>query len=191
MTSIDIYQRYCELFIKLKEIIISSELRVIGDIPDKLFSDNVNFFVKSYLITICSYLEAFLQDLALLKATEINSRITQASIPHNYLLWKLVDNIKEKDLAYRNSNLTTSKKDVSDNLSANPYKTIKLFQKLGYNLEGNQSFLKNKDLVSTIVNKRNSIIHHNDRAADVSFNDLLIYIDTIREYSKAIADELD
>ncbi|MFM1641006.1 HEPN domain-containing protein [Aeromonas salmonicida] len=190
MTSIDIYKKYESLFHDLKLIIKLSERRVIGENTDTLFSHNVNFFVKSYLINICSYLEALLQDLATMRAIEINSRLIQASIPHNYLLWRLTDNIKDKELAYKVSDLHISKKEISDNLSANPYKTIKLFQKLGVDLGSNQDFLKNKDLVSTIVNKRNSIIHHNDRAADISFSDLTIYIDTITSYSKGIAKSL-
>jgi len=181
-----IYKKYELLYINLKDIIATSEQRVIFGEPDLLFSQNVNFFVKSYLISICSYLEAMLQELALIKSKEINSRLLNANIPHNYLLWRLGANVKEKDWVYSHTSLQIPKDEISDNLSANPYRTIKLFQKLGVNLDGNEEFQNNKDLVNSIVTKRNNIIHHNDRAADVSFGDLISYIDIFLLYGKAI-----
>lgn len=182
------FQKYEELFSELKIVITESENRVISKEPDQLFLGNVNFFVKSYLISICSYLEAMLQDLAFMQAQKINNRLLIADIPNNYLLWRVADNIKEKDKrwGYDRSDLYISKKDISDHLSANPYRTLKLFKKLGIDLSANDTFESNKDLVNTIVDKRNSIIHHNDRATSISFGDLSDYIDIILKYSKAI-----
>lgn len=193
MTKSEIYQRYETLFLDLKLIIIESERRVICEQPDELFLENVNFFVKSYLISICSYLEAMLQDIAFIQAQEINSRLLNAKIPNNFMLWRVADNIKEKDKrwGYKTGNLFISKKEISKNISANPYRTMKLFNKLGVNLNVNHTFESNKDLVNTIVEKRNSIIHHNDRATSVSFGDLSTYIDTILIYSKAVIISLE
>lgn len=193
MTKSETYQKYETLFLDLKLIISESEHRVICKQPDELFLDNVNFFVKSYLISICSYLEAMLQDLAFIQAQEINSRVLNAKIPNNFMLWRIADNIKEKDKrwGYKTGNLFISKKEISNNISANPYRTLKLFSKLGINLNANDTFESNKDLVNTIVEKRNSIIHHNDRATSVSFGDLADYIDIILIYSKAIAKSLE
>ncbi len=188
MTKNKTYQKYESLFLDLKVIISESETRVLCNQPDELFLENINFFVKSYLISICSYLEAMLQDLAFLQAQEINSRLLAANIPNNFMLWRVAENIKDKDKrwGYKHGNMFTSKKEVSNNLSANPYRTLKLFSKLGIDLSSNDTFEANKDLVNTIVDKRNSIIHHNDRAASVSFRDLIAYIDIILKYSKAI-----
>lgn len=187
-TKNDIYQKYETLFLALKLIISESERRVICIEPDQLFLENVNFFVKSYLISICSYLEAMLQELAFSQAQEINSRLLNAEIPNNFMLWRLADNMKDKDKrwGYKTGNLFISKKEISNNISASPYRTLKLFNKLGVNLNVNDTFESHKDLVNTIVNQRNSIIHHNDRAASVSFRDLGAYIDTILIYSEAI-----
>ncbi|WP_348708841.1 HEPN domain-containing protein [uncultured Pseudoalteromonas sp.] len=193
MTKIETYQKYETLFLNLKLIISESERRVISNQPDELFLENVNFFVKSYLISICSYLEAMLQDFAFIQAQEINSRLLNAKIPNNFMLWRAADNIKDKDKrwGYKTCNLFISKKEISNNISANPYRTLKLFNKLGINLNLNDTFESNKDLVNTIVEKRNSIIHHNDRAASVSFGDLGDYIDVILIYSKAIVSSLE
>ena len=59
-----IYGKYEGLLTTLKGIISQSQARVLKEDPDEFFSDNVNFFVKSYLINICTYLEAYLQDVA-------------------------------------------------------------------------------------------------------------------------------
>ncbi|WP_318438701.1 HEPN domain-containing protein [Photobacterium leiognathi] len=193
MTKSETYQKYESLFLDLKLIISKSEHRVICNQPDELFLDNVNFFVKSYLISICSYLEAMLQDLAFIQAQEINSRVLNAKIPNNFMLWRVADNIKEKDKrwGYNTGNLFISKKEISNNISANPYRTLKLFNKLGINLNANDTFESNKDLINTIVEKRNNIIHRNDRATSISFGDLGDYIDIILIYSKAIVISLE
>jgi uncharacterized protein with HEPN domain len=182
----EIYTRYKILFLSLKEVIITSEKRVIDENPDELFIDNVNFFVKSYLISICSYLEAYLQDIAFKYSQEVSSRIASARIPHNFVHWRMIAGLKDKQLKYSDIELSITKKDISDNISANPYRTFKLFQLLGIDLSKKDGFEANKDLINTVVTKRNNIVHHNDRAADVSFGDLLTYIEVIIPYMKAV-----
>ncbi|WP_227741951.1 HEPN domain-containing protein [Vibrio rotiferianus] len=44
--------------------------------------------------------------------------------------------------------------------------------------------------MNSIVNKRNSIIHHNDEASDITFSDLHTNIDTVLLYMKAIESTL-
>lgn len=184
--SVDIFARYESLFVSLKSVIKESENRVIRDIPDELFSENVNFFVKSYLISVCSYLEAYLQDVAFKYTQELNLRISSANIPHNFIHWKMVNGLKDKNLKYEVVDLSVSKGDISSNISANPYRTLKLFQLLGIDLSAVTGFQNNRDLVNTVVTKRNNIVHHNNDAADVAFGDLITYIDVILVYMKSI-----
>lgn len=181
-----IYYKYEILFLSLKEVIIVSQKRVIDENPDELFIDNVNFFVKSYLISICSYLEAYLQDVAFKYCQEVSSRIASANIPHNFIHWRMLPSLKANQLKYADIELAVPKKDISDNISANPYKTLKLFRLLGVDLSKKDGFEANKDLINTVVTKRNNIVHHNDRAADVSFGDLLSYIEVIIPYMQAV-----
>lgn len=183
--------QYTELFESLKYVIDSSEKRVFDDVPDVLFIDNVNFFVKSYLVSICSYLEAFLQDVAFKHSQIISNRVLSAQIPHNFLHWRLGTGIKDKNLNYNNISLPITKKDIANEISANPYKTLKLFKLLGVDLSKKESFENNKDLINTIVTKRNNIIHHNDTAADVSFGDLKAYINVIVPYMAAVKEAAD
>lgn len=190
MTNNDVYIKYKELYSSLKQIIEESEKRTIDDEPDKLFIDNVNFFVKSYLINMCTYLESYLQDIAYIHAKEINNRLKASKIPHNYLLWNLSKEVKDKDLKYVDADFKINKKVISDELSANPHKTIKLFRVLGVNLNTSGEFNNLKDLVNSVVVKRNNIIHHNDNAIDISFSDLSDYIDAFLEYMSSVNDVL-
>ncbi|OOV86833.1 HEPN domain-containing protein [Oceanospirillum linum] len=183
--------QYTELFESLKNVIDISEQRVLANDPDVLFIENVNFFVKSYLISVCSYLEAFLQDVAFMHSQVISNRIHSARIPHNFLHWRLATGIKDKHLNYNEISLPVTKKDIANEISANPYKTLKLFQLLGVDLSKKESFENNKDLINTIVTKRNNIVHHNDTAADVSFGDLKAYINVIVPYMAAINEAAD
>jgi len=182
----ELFGRYESLYDNLFEIIELSEDRVLSENPDALFSDNVNFFVKSYMINICSYLEAYLQDLAYEYAKEINHRIRLAKIPHNFIYWKASRDPKEKDLRFEEANYPANRKDISDGLSANPYKTLKAYRILGIDLSAENEFNKNKDLINAVVNKRNNIVHHNDNAMDVSFSDLSSNIQVFKIYMGAV-----
>lgn len=181
-----LYEKYEALLGTLKEIIEQSQARVLCDEPDTIFSDNVNFFVKSYLINICTYLEAYLQDIAFEYSRKVTERLKQAKIPHNFLYAKLAKDIKEKELEYGDASYNYSKKDLSDVISGNPFKTINAFRLIGIDLSSSEKFVEHKNLVGTIVNKRNNIIHHNDEASDISFSDLLVNIDVFLEYMHAI-----
>lgn len=188
---IAISQRYNQLYDSLISIIQTSEVRVLDLQQDDLFANNVNFFVKAYLTNICSYLEAFLQDLAFEYAKSINERIKLAKIPHNIVYWKTANEIKSNKLLFKNTEISVTRQDISDNLSANPYKTINTYRLLGINVESEQGFIDNKDLVNAVVTKRNNIIHHNDQAVDVSFSDLVLHIEVFKKYMAAISKALE
>jgi len=181
-----LYEKYEALLKTLKEIIEQSQARVLDEEPDNIFSDNVNFFVKSYLINICTYLEAYLQDIAFEHSRRVSERLKQAKIPHNFLYGKLAKDIKEKELEYVDASYNYNKKELSDIISGNPYKTINAFRLIGIDLSSSEKFVEHKNLVGTIVNKRNNIIHHNDEASDISFSDLLVHIDVFLEYMLSI-----
>ncbi|MEY8199195.1 MAG: HEPN domain-containing protein [Colwellia sp.] len=182
----ELYGKYEGLLTTLKVIIRQSHARVLREDPDEIFSDNVNFFVKSYLINICTYLEAYLQDVAFEHASRISERLKDASIPHNFLYWKLAKEVKEKELKFENANYKFNKKEISDAISGNPYKTIKAFKLIGIDLDSDDRFNEHKELIKSIVNKRNNVIHHNDDASDISFSDLLVNIDVFLEYMSSI-----
>lgn len=186
MTYTQSYAHYLGLFNNLKEIICESQIRLVQESPDPFFVEHSNFLVKSYLICLCSYLEAFLKDVALEHVNSVKQRIVLANLPHNLVVWSLDAEVKDKELAYKPFALPLSKKEVDDELSGNPFKTAKLFCWLGIDLESNADFKRNKEMVNSVVAKRNNIIHHNDAATDTSLGDLLGHIDVFIEYAKAI-----
>lgn len=186
MPANNIFDRYRELLESLKSIVRNSKDRVIGDEPDILFAENVNFFVKSYLISTCTYLEAYLQDVAYDLAKAICVRANSARIPHNFLYWQTTKEVKEKELKFAEAVFNLSKKDIAEEISANPYRTIKLFRFLGIDLSEDEEFKKNKDIINAVVIKRNNIVHHNDAANDISFSDIEKYIDVFVDYMVAI-----
>lgn len=191
MQTSTLYEKYEKLYNCLRIIIKDSEKRILDETPDELFSDNVNFFVKSYMINICTYLEAYLQDVAFEHSKAINARLTIANIPHNFLYWQFSKETRDKDLKFEIANYPVSKKDISDSLSANIYKTIKVFRLLGVDLTQVDEFQDNKELVNSVVNKRNNIVHHNDNAMDISFSDLLSYVAVFLKYMKSINQAMD
>ena len=185
------YGKYERLFLTLKEIITKSYGRVVQSEPDSLFEQNVNFFTKAYLINLCTYLEAFLQDIAAHYLLLTKQRIRDAKVPTNLILWavsaKGQGDLKEKSLKFNDFDLNEiDEKTINSELSGNPWKTITLFKKLGVDISRNSEFGRHKDLIETIVRKRNNIVHHNDQAIDVSMFDIIGHIDSFLAYMKAI-----
>lgn len=180
------FNKYKSLFDSLKIIVASSRERVLGIEPDKLFEENVNFFVKSYLVCVCTYLEAYLQDVALNLSADICERFNSARIPHNFVCWKTSKEVKDKDLRFAEAIFSISRKELADELSANPYKTIRVFRFLGVDLTKDAEFKKYKDVVNSIVSKRNNIVHQNDVANDISFDDIEVYANIFIDYMSSI-----
>lgn len=183
----DLQDKYIALYDVLKGIINTSQQRIIEQVPDSLFIENVNFFVKAYLINICTYLESFLQEIALRRAKAINEKIFAAKIPHNYMHWRLATKKYEKsDYSFSRLEVVIDSEMISSVLSANVHKTIDLFRNLGVDLKSSGDFVAHKNLVGSVVTKRNNIIHHNDSASDVTFTDLLGYIEIFVLYLTSI-----
>lgn len=187
MDNTEYYDGYRSLFLSLKEIIKETEQQAILE-ENEFFNKNINFFVKSYLITLCTYLESYLTEVATWHCDTINRRLKAASLPHNFLLWRVKKDFKDKELKYIDADLKVDKSEVSDSLSGNPYKTIKAFSYLGVNLLSSAEFNANKDVVNAVVIKRNNIIHHNDNANDISLTDVSGYVDLFVSYMAAIDD---
>jgi len=180
--------KYRSLLSDLGGLILETEKRVVSENPDPLFYNNVNFYVKMYLTAICTYLEAYLQDIAFSIADTFNNKIEDAKIPKNFLMWAISRSadLKEKDQDINYFSGKISKKDIADSISPNPFKTISTFRMLGIDLMNCEEFRNNKSQIGSIVGKRNGIIHHNDKASDLSFSDLRTHIQICQKYIHAI-----
>lgn len=182
---------YVALYTDLDILNKETEQKVISENPDEFIVRNINFFTKSFTITICAYLESFLKDISMTIIDETNIKLSQTNIAHNLVKWsvlkkKELKELNDNELLFESLKIDIKRKELDDFISGNPYKTEKLFKKIGIKLYDNEIYKAHKDKVQTIVNKRNNIVHHNDNASDISFGDIESNIKIIVEYIKNI-----
>jgi hypothetical protein len=183
----DITQRYDLLMGELEKIIVDAESRITGEPADVYFVSNANFFTKSFLISLCCYLEAFLKEIANLHVSNAKQRLKDAKVPHNLLAWAVSREVKDKDLRFDTFSLPLTDKEIDEELSGNPFRTAKCFRYLGIDLDAVTQFVDSKDLINSVVAKRNRVIHHNDTAGDISLGDIKEYCRHFRGYLDAIS----
>ena len=184
----NIYNDYKIQLEKLKEVVNKTNENSVAEEPYPFFEENINFFTKSFLVNICAYLESFIKDITYSCIENINSRIESTEIPHNLILWDLNygKEIKEKAFGFKNLKVNIKKKDLDAHISGSPYRTKDLFKNIGIDLESNQKYVDFKDNINMIVVKRNKVLHHNDDASDISFNDILNFIDVVDNYMEVL-----
>jgi hypothetical protein len=175
--------KFLNQFENLKSIVSESSARSIKDPPDSLFYDHQNVFIKSYLVSACSMLEAFIQDLAYSYIDNLQTKINTANLPFNLVAW-IVEHEKA-NLQFKALEANKSRKDISALISPNYGKTVQAFRRIGINLSESE-ISTYKDFISTTVDKRNKIIHNNDDALDMSFSDVVAAIDIFEEYAKCL-----
>lgn len=184
-------QRYENLSAELVRISSEAEQRILGDPADEYFVRNANFLTKSFLISLCCYLEAFLKEIANSYVDTIKERAASAKIPHNLVSWSLSKDGKIKDMQFSSFSLAVTSKEIDDELSGNPFRTYDCFQLLGVDLNCAPNFSEKKDIIKSVVAKRNKIIHHNDTATDISLGDIRAYSEHFTVYVRAIAEAVE
>ncbi|TAX30527.1 HEPN domain-containing protein [Rhizobium leguminosarum] len=172
-------------FDDLLSIVSESNRRVTMDPIDQLFESYLNVFTKSYIVSACSILEAFIQDVLFAYVTVMEDRIIKLNVPRNIIMWP---HGETKKALYRFEAYKTGieKDKIADEVSANFFKTIKVFEKIGIDLEGSEEFNRYSDFIGATVEKRNKIVHHNDEASDISLPDVIGIIKKFKEYTEAI-----
>lgn len=189
MSSSIVLKNYIELLADLNVLNKETEQRVIAKDPDEFVIRNINFFTKSFTITICAYLESFLKDVSMMIIDDTNRKLSETKIAYNLVKWcvskkKDLKELNDNELNFEDLKIDITKKELDDFISGNPHKTEKLFKKIGIKLYENDKYKEHKDKIQTIVNKRNQIVHHNDNASDISFTDINSNIKIILEYIK-------
>lgn len=178
-----------EQFRNLKDLIIETNKRVVDNPEDDYITNSINFFSKSFLVMACAYLEAYLKDAAMTIVTEVNKTLSLNPISSNLIYWSVLkEKFKESGGEFDNFKLSIDTKVIDNEISGNVGKTISLFSKLGVNLLSCDEFNDNKDIISSIVVKRNDVVHHNDDVGDLSFIDIAGRVDYLMLYIKAIDD---
>ena len=194
------YNNLVEKITSLNKTIEDCNHILISDQPIDFVYENANFLTKSFLVNLCGYLETYLKDALEILIIEYDRRLNQQKIPYNLVRWSIEQksNSKSKvnslleDKHCRNENieLKLKKKDLDSFISGNPFRTKELFKMFGVDLEKNLIFNEMKDLIKTIVEKRNNILHHNDDASDIGNQDIMKYATEFINYSKIIDDEI-
>lgn len=183
------YNNYIEQFENLKDLIIETNKRVVNNPEDDYITNSINFFSKSFLVMACAYLEAYLKDAAMAIVTEVNSMLSLNPVSSNLIQWSVLrEKFKESGGEFNNFKLSIDAKIIDNEISGNVGKTISLFSRLGVNLLSSDEFNDNKDIISSIVTKRNDVVHHNDDVGDLSFIDIVGRVDYLMLYIKAIDD---
>jgi hypothetical protein len=179
-------ERFNAQFDDLIVVAKESNGRLIKEPPDELFSKYLNVFIKSYLVSACSILEAFIQDLAFGYVEIIRARVISSNLPHNIVLWSASKDGNESAMALKAFELSKGKKDISDMVSGNYHKTLKAFARIGVGLDADPAIQSFKDIISSTVAKRNKIVHHNDDASDLSLTDIVNTTETFKAYAECL-----
>ncbi|MDM8567321.1 HEPN domain-containing protein [Candidatus Halobeggiatoa sp. HSG11] len=183
---------YNEKFTELEEIVKDVNRKILADSSEEFFINNLNFLTKSFLVTICSYLESFIKDISYSTIQIYNDRLNGLGIPTNLTKWSfnLKSKTDNKQLDFMELTFSIKKKDLDEHISARPYRTVNLFKRIGIDLENNEQFNDLKTVINIIVIKRNNIIHYNDNASDITLSDILDYIKTVQKYMVIIDSEI-
>jgi flagellar biosynthesis chaperone FliJ len=195
------FHNYKEKLSDLKTTIIDCNNIIISDNPTGFVYDNANFLTKSFLITLCGYLESYLKDALEILILDYNDRIKNENYPYNLIRWSIENKdksdskvqtlLEKKKTRFENLEIKLKKKDLDSFISGNPFRTNELFKMFGFELDKNEKFIEYKEKINLIVIKRNNILHHNDNASDISNSDILSYIEEIENYSKNIDEQIE
>ncbi len=187
MNSNSVLATYLSLLEALSLLNTETEKKVIDETPDIFITSNINFFTKSFMITLCAYLESFLKDLTMMVVDDANMKLSKSKVAYNLVKWsvmkkKELQELNENELKFEALSIKITRRELNDFISASPYKTEKLFNKLGIKLLDDKNHQQQREKIVSVVEKRNKIVHHNDNASDISFADIQANISFISAY---------
>tara|TARA_R110002012_G_scaffold322087_1_gene555009 strand:+ start:52446 stop:53078 length:633 start_codon:yes stop_codon:yes gene_type:complete len=196
-----VFNNFEEKLEDLEKTITDCNEIIISDEPLSFVYDNANFLTKSFLISLCGYLETYLKDALEVLIIDYNDRITRENFPYNLVRWSIENKDKsdskvqslldKKKARFEDLSIKLKKKDLDAFISGNPFRTKEIFTMFGINLDELEYYNENKDSVNQIITKRNNILHHNDDASDLSNQDILEYTYQIRTYCKKLDEQVD
>lgn len=171
---------------ELDAMVCATEREVIGGSNNVLLvTNNINFFTKSFLISVCAHLEMCIKDIVFEVAGDIDTRLSAASIPASIIEWRYSQKKRSESVNERSNRLAIgmTKKEVDDLVSGNVYKTKEALALVGVDLAADKSKWESwKEIIQAVVTRRNNIVHHNDNASDIALGDVRAHITSVIEY---------
>lgn len=171
----------------ISKIVTTSKKLLLAESPDALIRSNVNFFTKAYLIMICVYLESYVKEVAVAYITHFNAEMGKIGVPRNLIAWSVdpkgAKNIVQKYVPFT---IDIDQKNIDDAVSPNPHLIAGLFKMMGVDIENDRALNSMKGVVYPIVEKRNRIVHYNDSASDITFDDILRDIKEFKKYIRLL-----
>ncbi|WP_146097996.1 HEPN domain-containing protein [Xanthomonas arboricola] len=177
-------ERYKLGLAELELMVRATEQEVVaGNNSSPLLTSNINFFTKSFLISLCAHIEMCVKEIVFVIAKDIDERAKAASIPPALIEWRY--GVKKKPDVPNNLSLEIgmTRKEVDDLVSGNVYRTKEALACVGIDLAKDKVNWETwKELIQTIVKRRNNIVHHDDDASDLSLGDVRKYIESAQGY---------
>lgn len=196
-----VFKGFEEKLEDLRKTVNDCNIIIISEEPLGFVYENANFLTKSFLISLCGYLETYLKDALEILIIDYNDRITRENFPYNLIRWSIENKDKsdskvqslldKKKARFEDLSIKLKKKDLDAFISGNPFRTRELFAMFGIELDSIEDFNEKKDSINQIVVKRNNVLHHNDDASDLSNKDIIQYIDEVQDYCEELDNEIE
>jgi len=199
------YKRYIDNLNDLRAFVNDSQKIQVGQSSEfgaeQFVLEHANFLTKSALVQLCVCLESYLKDVLSEMYKEYQQRVANANLPKNVIVIasrdkenkfsKAAANSARKDLEKRENAeavflLQENENGFDDFISGNPDRTKETFSYMGIDLDKVSSYIQHKDLIRSIVSKRNKVLHYNDQASDLTFPDIIQISTVFEEYVEDI-----
>jgi len=182
----DDFVEFFQQFDRISAVDNESNRRALLEYRDEFFIYNVNVFVKAYLVSACSVLEALIKELVAKYLKFMTKRVADSNLPRNLIILNFAADSKKETYRFETFLLEIDGEKLGETISANIDKTLSAFRTLGVDLASDPSFQQFKDQIGATISKRNRIIHHNDSASDLSLVDVANSIENFKTYTEAL-----
>ena len=92
----DDFVEFFQQFDRISAVVNESNRRALLEYPDEFFIYNVNVFVKTYLVSACSVLEALIKELVAKYLKFMTKRVADSNLPRNLIILNFAADSKKE-----------------------------------------------------------------------------------------------